>query len=56
MAVSMEKQTVYLGGGLFSIAWRICDDDVMIDYAFSKEEAENKVTNLTEQKEHRDGA
>ena len=56
MGVNMEKQTVYLGSGLFSIAWRICDDDVMVDYAFSREEAEIKVMNLTEQKELRDGA
>lgn len=56
MTVNMKKQTVYLGSGLFRIAWRICDDDVMVDYAFSREEAEIKVTNLKEQKEHRDGA
>ena len=56
MGVDMEKQTVYLGSGLSRIAWRIYDDGVMVDYAFSREEAEIKVINLTEQKEHRDGA
>jgi len=56
MGVAMEKQTVYLGAGLVRFAWRIYDDDVMVDYAFTKEEAEKKVINLEEQKEHRDGA
>jgi len=56
MSVVMEKQTVYLGRGLFRTAWRISDDNVMVDYAFTREEAEKKVTNLEEQKEHRDGA
>ena len=56
MGATMEKQTVYLGAGLIRFAWRIYDDDVMVDYAFTKEEAEKKVSNLQEQKEQRDGA
>ena len=56
MGVAMEKQTVYLGAGLVRFAWRIYDDDVMVDYAFTKEEAAKKVINLEEQKEQRDGA
>ena len=56
MGVDMEKQTVYLGSGLSRIAWRIYDDDVMVAYAFTKEEAEKKVSSIQEQKEHRDGA
>ena len=56
MGATMEKQTVYLGAGLIRFAWRIYDDDVMGDYACTKEEAEKKVSNLQEQKEHRDGA
>ncbi len=56
MGVIMEKQTVYLGAGLTRFAWRIYDDDVMVDYAFTEEEAEKKVSSLKEQREHRDGA
>ena len=56
MGATMEKQTVYLGAGLIRFAWRIYDDDRMVGYAFTKEEAEKQVSSLQEQKEHRDGA
>ena len=55
MSVNMKKKAVYLGMGLSRSAWCIFDDDVMVDYAFSEDEAVNKAMNLLEQKEHRDG-
>ena len=56
MTVTVQKHPVYLGAGLARPGWRIYDDDTMVGYAFSEEEAAQWVTNLQEQKEHRDGA
>ena len=56
MGVVIKKHSVYLGAGLIRPAWRIYDDDRMVGYAFTKEEAEKQVSRLQEQKEHRDGA
>jgi|8_EtaG_2_1085327.scaffolds.fasta_scaffold198687_2 hypothetical protein len=56
MGVTVKPQTIYLGAGIVRSAWRIYDDEVMVDYAFSELEAKLKVENLREQKEHRDGA
>ncbi len=56
MGITVKPQAIYLGAGIIRSAWRIYDDEVLVDYAFSEPEAKLKVENLQEQREHRDGA
>jgi len=55
MTVTVEKQPIYMGGGLTRVYWVIRDGGRIVgwdtDYAAAHQQVDNKV----EQQEHRDG-
>jgi len=55
MAVTVEKQTVYLGAGLKSTGWIVWDAGVRVGYHQDRAAAYQRAHDVIEQKEHRDG-
>ncbi len=55
MAVTVEKQTVYLGAGLKSTGWIVWDAGVMVGWDTDQDAALRRAHDVIEQKEHRDG-
>ena len=55
MAVTVEKQTIYMGAGLQRTAWMVWDDDTMVGWHADYVAAQLRAADLVEQKEHRDG-
>lgn len=55
MAVTIEKQTVYLGAGLKSTGWIVWDAGVQVGWDTDRDAALLRAHNIQEQQEHRDG-
>ena len=55
MAVTIEKQTVYLGAGLKSTGWIVWDTGVQVGWDTDRDAALLRARNIREQQEHRDG-
>jgi|TARA_R110002167_G_scaffold5938_3_gene27274 hypothetical protein len=55
MAVTVEKQTIYMGAGLQRTAWIVWDDETLVGWHADYVAAQLRVADLVEQKEHRDG-
>ena len=55
MAVTVEKQTVYLGAGLKSTGWVVWDGDTMVGWNMDRDAALRRAQDVKEQQEHRDG-
>jgi hypothetical protein len=56
MTVKVEKQVIYLGGGLTRVGWIVWDNDQMMGWHMDYDEAHKRAHDVIEQKEHRDGA
>ena len=56
MSLNLERQTIYLGGGLKKVAWMVFDGSECVGWYLDHETAHRRARNITEQREHRDGA
>ena len=56
MTIKLEKQTVYLAGGLTCTGWIIWDDGQNMGWYMDFDAAHKRAHDVVEQKEHRDGA
>ena len=56
MTVKVEKQVIYMGGGLTRIGWIVWDSNEMVGWHMDYDEAHKRAHDVIEQKEHRDGA
>ena len=55
MSLKLERQTVYLGGGLNKVAWIVFDGNEMVGWYWDYKAAHLRAHDVKEQKEHRDG-
>ena len=56
MTLKLEKQVIYMGGGLTRVGWIIWDNDEMVGWEYDYDVAHRRAHTVIEQKEHRDGA
>ena len=55
MTVTVEKQPIYMGGGLTRVYWVIRSGGRIVGWDTDYAAAHQQVDNIVEQQEHRDG-
>ena len=55
MSLQLERQTVYLGGGMKKVAWLVYDGNEMVRWYWDYDTAHQRAHDIIEQREHRDG-
>ena len=55
MAVIVKEQVVEMGAGLRCVGWIIWDGDTQVGWDMDQATAHQRVHDVREQKEHRDG-
>tara|TARA_B100000809_G_C14758076_1_gene394713 strand:+ start:211 stop:381 length:171 start_codon:yes stop_codon:yes gene_type:complete len=56
MTLKIEKQIIYMGGGLTRVGWFVLDSGEMMGWYMDYDAAHKRAHDVIEQKEHRDGA